>query len=218
MLWLGREEVGKEEKEGFIEALVEFKDGCNDFYRYRAYFLAAAGIVEFKDCSRADEIVSQIIKWGFAYFNEEKQKGRTFLEPIAEGSREILKETDRKRAISTLVELINTSQNGSTWRHAAKNLGIIGKNNPVAIAALVEFSGTCQDELIRRQAAKSLGIISPNNPVAIVAVSGLKNCLTCEIYENDFIRYEICYQVIWDCAQNMTYPDFYRAWHTPPTN
>jgi predicted NACHT family NTPase len=156
LLWLGREEVGKEEKEAFIEALVEFDDGCGEFYKYRAYFLAAAGIAEFTACSRADEIVSQIIKWGFAYFNEEKQKGRTFLEPIAEGSREILKETARERAISTLVELINTSENGYTWWHAAKSLGIIDQKNPVAIADLVEFIGTCQDELIRMQATKSL--------------------------------------------------------------
>jgi predicted NACHT family NTPase len=224
LLWLGREEVGKEEKEGFIEALVEFKDGCNDFYRYRAYFLAAAGIVEFKNCSLADEIVSQIIKWGFTSFNEEKQKGRTFIEPIAEGSRKILKETDRERAISTLVELINTPQNGYTWWHAVKSLGIIGKNNPVAIAALVEFIGTCPDELIRMQAAKSLRIISPNNPVAIVAASGLKNCLISEINENDYNRYEnyigyeFRYTLIWSCAQNMTYPEFYQAWHTQPTN
>ena len=156
LLWLGREEVGKEEKEAFIEALVEFDNGCGEFYKYRAYFLAAAGIAEFTACSRADEIVSQIIKWGFAYFNEEKQKGRTFIEPIAEGSREILKETARERAISTLVELINTSENGYTWWHAAKSLGIISQKNPVAIADLVEFIGTCQDELIRMQAAKSL--------------------------------------------------------------
>ena len=70
LLWLGREEVGKNEKEGFIKALVEFEDGCDNFYGYRAYFLAAAGIAEFKDCSLADEIVSQVIKWGFGYFNE----------------------------------------------------------------------------------------------------------------------------------------------------
>jgi hypothetical protein len=216
LLWLGREEVGKDEKEAFIKALVEFDDGCNDFYRYRAYFLAAAGSVEFKDCSLADEIVSQIIKWGFTSFNEEKQKGRTFIEPIAEGAREILKETDRERAISTLVELINTSQNGYTWWHAAKSLGIIGRNNPVAIAALVEFIGSCENKLIRRQAAKSLGIISPNNPVAIVAVSDLKDCLISEINENDYNRYEnyigyeFRYKFIWNCAQNMTHPEFYK--------
>ncbi|MEZ2251187.1 HEAT repeat domain-containing protein [Microcoleus sp.] len=184
LLWLGREEVGKEEKEGFIKALVKFKDGCGEFYGYRAYFLAAAGIAEFKDCSLADEIVSQVIKWGFAYFNEEKQKARTFLEPIAEGSREILKETDRERAISTLVELINTSQNGYTWWHAAKSLGIIGQNNTVAIAALVEFISSCENKLIRRQAAKSLGIISPNNPVAIQFIATSGEVVTAEFLEN----------------------------------
>ena len=96
---------------------------------------------------------------------------------------------------------------------------IIGQNNPVAIEALIEFIGTCQNKFIRRQAAKSLGIISQNNPVAIiVAVSGLKDCLTSEINENDYNRYEMCYQVIWDCAQNMTCPEFYQAWPTQPTN
>jgi len=52
----------------------------------------------------------------------------------------------------------------------------------------------------------------------------LKDCLISEINENDYnryensIRYEICYKGIWDDAQNMTYPDFYQAWHTQPTN
>jgi predicted NACHT family NTPase len=47
LLWLGREDVGKEGKEEFIKALVEFEDGCKGFYGYRAYFLAAMGIGEF---------------------------------------------------------------------------------------------------------------------------------------------------------------------------
>ena len=74
------------------------------------------------------------------------------------------------------------------------------------------------------QAAKNLRIISPNNPVPIVAVAGLKDCLISEINENDYnryenyIRYEIRYKGIWDDAQNMTYPEFYQAWHTQPTN
>jgi len=74
------------------------------------------------------------------------------------------------------------------------------------------------------QAAKNLRIISPNNPVPIVAVAGLKDCLISEINENDYnryvnsIRYEIRYKGIWDDAQNMTYPKFYQAWDTQPTN
>jgi len=109
LLWLGRDEVGKDEKEAFIKALVKFKVGWDKFYGYRAYFLAAAGIAEFKECRLGDEIVRQIVTWGFGYFNKQKQDWRTFIYPIAEIAREVLKETNRKRAISALVELIRKS-------------------------------------------------------------------------------------------------------------
>jgi HEAT repeat protein len=167
LLWLGREEVGKNEKEAFIKALVEFEDGCGDFYGYRAYFLAAAGIAEFKDCSLGDEIVSQIVKWGFGYFDEEKQEWQTFIAPLAQGSREIVKETDRERMISALVELIGTSQNEDTRSNAAESLGVIGKDNPVAIVALVELIANSGNESTQIKAANSLGKIDKDNPVAI---------------------------------------------------
>jgi hypothetical protein len=73
---------------------------ANDFYGYRAYFLAAVLIDEFKDCSLADAIVAQIVKWGFGYFNIEKQEWQTFLDPIAEGAKAVLPESDRTRAIA----------------------------------------------------------------------------------------------------------------------
>ncbi|MCC3446511.1 HEAT repeat domain-containing protein [Microcoleus sp. PH2017_09_SFU_O_A] len=287
LLWLGREEVGKEKKEGFINRLVEFEDGCGDFYNYRAYFLAAAGIAEFKDCSFADEIVSQVIKWGFGYFNEEKKEWQTYSDPIAEGSRDILKETDRGQcaiyhlvelmctsqidkdtqievvkelaeiggsnpvAMSGLVELIGTSEDDNTWRSAINSLGKIDKDNSVAISALVDLIGTFQDKNTQRRAAVSLGKICKDNVVAIatlvdlirnsndniarwqaadilgeiikgkhfvLALSGLKDCLNSEVYENDFNRYKDRYPIIWACAQNRTYPEFYQAWHTQPTN
>ncbi|TAF56835.1 MAG: HEAT repeat domain-containing protein [Oscillatoriales cyanobacterium] len=244
--------------------MVEFEDGCGEFYGYRAYFLAAAGIAEFKDCSLADEIVSQIIKWGFGYFDEEQQEWWRCLAPIAEGAREVLKETDRERAISALVKLICTSQiDEDTQIEVAKDLAEIGgynpvdslgkidKDNSVAISALVDLIGTFQDKNTQRRAAVSLGKICKDNVVAIAslvdlirnsddniarwqaadilgeiikgqhlatAVSGLKDCLTSEISENDLTLYHKSCLIIWDCAQNMTYPEFYQAWHTQPTN
>lgn len=35
-------------------------------------------------------------------------------------------------------------------------------------------------------------------------------------YENDFERFNNCYEVIWHCAQTMSYPEFYEAWNHPP--
>jgi hypothetical protein len=67
LLWLGCEEVEPEQKEQFIKALVEFEDNCNNFYKYRAYILAAMGIAEFGDCCKVDEIVGQILKWGLGF-------------------------------------------------------------------------------------------------------------------------------------------------------
>ncbi|MEG4110692.1 MULTISPECIES: HEAT repeat domain-containing protein [unclassified Microcoleus] len=170
LLWLGREEVGKEEKEAFIKALVKFKVRWDKFYGYRAYFLAAAGIAEFKDCSLADEIVSQIVIWGFGYFNKQKQDWRTFLDPIVDRAREVLKETDREKAGSALVELIRNSGDEYTRRRATKSLGEIGKYHPETISALVELIGTSQDEHTRCVAAESLGKIEKNHPVAIATL------------------------------------------------
>ncbi|WP_366930793.1 HEAT repeat domain-containing protein [Microcoleus sp. bin38.metabat.b11b12b14.051] len=171
LLWLGREEVGKDEKEAFIKALVKFEDGCDGgFYWYRAYFLAAAGIVEFKDCSFADEIVSKIIKQGFGYFDDEIQQWVNVNRTVFRRAKEILKDTDRERAIAALVKLTRNSGDKRTRWVAAGGLGEIGKDNPVAISALVQLIRTSQDENTRKEAAESLGKVGKDNSVAIVAL------------------------------------------------
>ncbi|MEH2383689.1 MAG: HEAT repeat domain-containing protein [Nostoc sp.] len=184
LLWFGREDVKEQQKKDFIKALVEFEDGCNSqsqipdwkgFYEYRAYFIAAVGIAEFKDCDLADAIAKQIVTWGFGYFNIEKQKWQTFDEPIEEKAKAVLAETDRKKAIAALVELIHNSQSESTRRQAASSLGEIAEDNPTAIAALVELINNSQSEYTRRLAASSLGKIAEDNPTAIAALVELIN-------------------------------------------
>ncbi len=62
IFWIGRKDEDID-KENFIKALIEFEDGCQDFYGYRAYFLAAICLYEFKDCKFAERIIEQIIEW-----------------------------------------------------------------------------------------------------------------------------------------------------------
>jgi energy-coupling factor transporter ATP-binding protein EcfA2 len=163
LFWLGREDVA--DKEEFIEALVNFNNGCDgDFYKDRAFFLAAAGISEFTTCSRADAIVKQIVQWGFGYYDEEKQQWRTFLDPIKEGARETLPQTDRKWAIQELCQILKHPQcSKSTRGQAFESLGEIGQGNEMAIAALVKFIETTEDEDTRRKAAENLWKIDPGN-------------------------------------------------------
>ncbi|WP_272937081.1 HEAT repeat domain-containing protein [Scytonema sp. HK-05] len=153
LLWLGREDVESQQKQQFIEPLIKFNDGCgnNNFYAYRAYFLAAAGIAEFKDYPQADAIVKQIVDWSFTRL-------------IAKEAKAAIQQTDRTKAINALVELIQNSQHEYTRGLAAYHLGKIDKDNPSAIKALVELIQNSQDESTRRRAAEILWRSAENMP------------------------------------------------------
>ncbi|HEY9609407.1 HEAT repeat domain-containing protein [Allocoleopsis sp.] len=181
LLWLGREDVPKEHKEALIKALVMFQDVGKIFYSYRAYFLAAAGISEFRDCRWADVIVAQLIRWGYGYFDNKKQAWQTFVDPDAEATRAALRETDRRRAIATLVQLIESTENESTRRVAANSLVEIGTGHETAITALLQLLTSTQEGEMRWQAADTLGKIHPGNETAIVALVQL-----IESTENEF--------------------------------
>jgi HEAT repeats len=152
LLWLGREEENlKQQKQQFIDALVNFKDGCakwnredvdKGFYEYRAYFLAAAGIAEFIYYSRSDEIVAKIVKWGFGYFNTKKQEWIIFANAIGNEAKSALQQTDRTKAIKTLEKLLQLKNLSNKSRHyyaAAKSLWQIDPKNQRAIDALAPF-------------------------------------------------------------------------------
>ena len=173
LLWLGRENIAKQQKEELIEALVKFEDRCEDFYRYRGYFLATAGIVEFEGYPWTDEIVAHLVKLSFVELNIEKQKWTTFLYLTAQGARVALKETSRQRAVEALLELTQTSQNESIRCQAAESIGEIDKTNPKAIEVLEDLIETSQNESICYQAANTLGKIDKTNPKAVAALSEL---------------------------------------------
>ena len=170
LLWLGREDVGDEEKEKFIQKLVELNDGVKNFYGYQAYFLAAAGINEFKACSLASEIVRQVVKWAFGCFNIEKQEWRTFLNPIEEGARKAIPETIRQMAISALIDILDHCPSEYTRRQAAESLGEIDQGSLQAITALVKLIATTKNESTRRKVLGNLGKIGVENPIAIAAL------------------------------------------------
>jgi HEAT repeat protein len=175
LLWLGRpeEEVSGKQKDEFIKALVEFEDGCNNFYSYQAYFLAAAGIAEFGSCECNDEIVKQIIKWSFGYLDYEKLIWRTPREPIAENARAALRETDHERAIDAIINLLDRHRIKYFQQDAAKSLGQIGTGSEKAIQALKKLIDSNKDEKVTRQVAASLLAINPNNEDAIDALINL---------------------------------------------
>jgi HEAT repeat protein/GTPase SAR1 family protein len=171
LLWLGRpdEEVAKQQKDVFIKRLVEFEDECGGFYRYQAYFLAGAGIAEFRNCNCADEIVRQIVKWSFGYFNKE-QKWQTLPNSIEQAAKAALRETDREKAIQVLIDFLLIIEYERIRREAAEILGEIDPGNLVALQALIVLGQTAEYEYTRWQAVESLGKIDKDNPEVFKAL------------------------------------------------
>jgi hypothetical protein len=139
LLWLGRphEEVAIEQKDQFIQALVEFEDGCKDFYGNRAICLAAAGIAEFEEHKWADEIVSLLVTEVFGYFDREEQRWQRWAKCIQETFMAALQETDRNLVIAALSELLDCNLlDRETLCDVAVYLLRISPGNPKAINAL----------------------------------------------------------------------------------
>jgi HEAT repeat protein len=143
-LWLGHpdDEVLKRHKEELINALLEFNDGCGDkgFYRYKAYFMVATGIIEFKEYSCVDEILAQLIKWSFPKLNTEEQQYKRLPYQIKEKARAALAEINFKKVIDDLTELVVDTQQDKWIRcEVARELGKIDPGNPKAIETLIEM-------------------------------------------------------------------------------
>ncbi|MBP0029710.1 HEAT repeat domain-containing protein [Roseofilum sp. Guam] len=180
--WLGCADVADQKKEEFIAKLVNFDDGCyGNFYGYRAYFLPAAGISQFKSCSLADAIVEQIVTWGFGQFNVEKQEWHIFPNALAIGARKTISETDKKRVIEKLSNLLNFSQcREDTRRTVAESLGKLDPGNKDAIAALVQMLEETNDEHARCWTAYTLEQIAQGNQEAIAALVQLLKQTECK--------------------------------------
>ncbi|MCC5624942.1 HEAT repeat domain-containing protein [Nostoc sp. CHAB 5715] len=184
--WFSQKDVDKQQKEDFIQALIDFDDGCGDFYRYRAYFLAAEALSQFPESSLGDAIVEQLLKWSYAYFRQDKRDWQILPKPLVQTARKTLELTDRKRVIAAFVHLVHTTESLTVLRLAAEKLEKLDPGNKSAIAALALMPITDGDETaitvlihdikkipdqqICRHRIMTLGDIAYGNQTAIAAL------------------------------------------------
>ncbi len=113
LLWMGREvdTAFRTQKENFIEHLVKFQDGWENFYSYRAYFLAAEVIAEFVDWEQSPSEFQKIVKripeqvdeWRNGKF-EKPALGEKYYYPVSLGAIDVLAEDQRINARNKLEE------------------------------------------------------------------------------------------------------------------
>ncbi|HEY9612929.1 MAG TPA: hypothetical protein V6C93_26505, partial [Allocoleopsis sp.] len=112
-------------------------------------------------------------------------------------------------------KLMQSTQDGFNRPQAAEMLSEIDISSQEVIRILADELRTTEETAYDnlRNIADSLKTALKNN-LFVVTVSRLKDVLQEPLnMSNDGERYYYCYKVLWHCAQNMTYPAFYQAWH-----
>jgi len=108
LFWLGQENR-EEEKERFITDLVEFEDGCENFYYDTAYLSAAYCILEYPKSRHTSEILESFI-WSSCWFRGKQEiKGkssRLAISPVE--AQQFLKEVKHEQSIKVLIKILTS--------------------------------------------------------------------------------------------------------------
>jgi DNA-binding Xre family transcriptional regulator len=91
-------------------------------------------------------------------------------------------------------------------------------NNLISVNALVNLLRTSQNDPLCAQTLlqKLIEVIQDTSSLDSLKsiVKQMKNFLTHEICINENNFYCDCYSILWKCAEKMSYPEFYGAWHS----
>ena len=85
------------------------------------------------------------------------------------------------------------------------------------IKKLTYLLTTSKDVAFCMQLVRKLQEIDRGSLLSVL-VKCLKNFLQEKTHEDDYSCHWQSYEVLWHCAQKMTYPDFYQAWHGDPSS
>jgi len=180
LLWLGREDVSKLEKEAFLKSLIEFDDGCRGFYGLQAYFLAAVSIAEFETGEIANKIIEQLIEWKFGSVNFPKHHFH-LSSLIASIAKNLLLQTHYKNVVDALHKRLKSSESQGGSLNTALILLEKSPGHELAVRIIVDYIDKSPAiskhsraiNLNRIQAIRKLKEFAASNPLAIATLANL---------------------------------------------
>jgi HEAT repeat protein len=153
IFWMGKPSVTSASKSALLSALVAFEDESGfNFYRWRAYFIAAAGLPEFRDCPSdlANKIVGTIVKLSIGIIEDEHQP-LWLHHSIVASARAALLWADANRAVDFFVSNLSLIfENKHSQRVMAEILERIGIGNSKAVQALSQLLLKNPDNVTKR--------------------------------------------------------------------
>ncbi|MDZ8139691.1 MAG: NACHT domain-containing protein [Nostoc sp. DedQUE04] len=191
-LWFGRENVSKQQKKNFIKSLVTFEDGWENFYKYRAYFIAGVAIAEFQDDSLFHEIQNAFLQGEIAFnkdilmsskFTQDFDKYRNSFQALP-GYSELLSYENTNQIVSNIAILAfghYYTDINKGWRNFLMPFGFqeakialqqTDRNRVITLLCWLIKNKQPKDtanssNLIIEEAARMLGKIGGNNQAAV---------------------------------------------------
>nr|CAD5927560.1 hypothetical protein NO713_01074 [Planktothrix pseudagardhii] len=120
---------------------------------------------------------------------------------------------NHQESINCLIQLIDQTSNDLTRSIAFDSLGKIAEGNQETTKFLIQLLTQTFNKNTRDKCTNILEKIIASKHQYFQEVYNLKYNLNDEIYKTNFDLYKKSYKLIWQCAQNLTYPEFYTAWH-----
>lgn len=114
--------------------------------------------------------------------------------------------------IAELVQSITSSPDEDTQRRRAYKLAQLDPGNLVAFTTLLQLIKSSKSVTFRKRIADNLKEVLLNEQLPEV-VTSLKNCCFEQFPEQELERCRDCFKLMWHCAENMDYLEFYKLWH-----
>ncbi|AVH63763.1 NACHT domain-containing protein [Nostoc sp. 'Peltigera membranacea cyanobiont' N6] len=137
LFWMGQSSPKiQEHKVYFIYKLVGFDDRCGGLYAFKAYFLAAEAMGEFKTHPSKIEIFYKIFEWSFGIYKHKENKWQDFIEPLMKTAKLTLLRIDQDWVMDALKNTIVSIEKNQIYR-LLSTLEEFGKINPKALFLLL---------------------------------------------------------------------------------
>jgi len=114
--------------------------------------------------------------------------------------------------ISSSVRGIEITEDEETKRRRAYRLAILNPGNSFALETLLNLIKTTTNKTIRQHTVNSLKEVLLQEQLPKV-IKILKTFFSNQVTENEIEKNPDFYKLLWHCAENINYVDFYQIWH-----
>jgi energy-coupling factor transporter ATP-binding protein EcfA2 len=163
-LWIGRKEISSQDKDDFLEALMDFEDNCDAHYWTKSFLLASTLLDEYSGTD-SNSIFEIVLEWSFGFWEESIQEWKWYSDSHA---RENLPRNRGNEVVEYLRSCICKSKDLHIQLSAANEIARINPEIPelldIVIQAFRLEDAKDEDNEIRFDAIELAQAIAGNRP------------------------------------------------------